>query len=297
MKNIILWILLALIWSSSFLAIKLGVKDIPPFTLVAIRMIISTLIIVSILRIKSLKLPRDMRSWVIMIIIGLSGSIIPFVLISYGEIYVESGLAALLMGITPIITVLFAPMVHEDETLTLKALFGVFIGILGLLVLITPSALTQIGAHFLGQLAILLAALLYAFSTLFVRKYARLPVLVISAGSMISGTVLIVILALIIDNPFAMAMPSNKSMLAVIYLGIFPTAIATLIYFYLISRVGAARISMINFVVPVVGVILGALFLDEKFSLNVFIALLMIVVAVYLVAKKPKKRFQNTSDK
>ena len=294
MKNVLLWTLLALTWSSSYLAIKLGVETIPPLSLVALRMVIGTTIILIILRFKSLSLPTDIKSWMVLFVSGIMGSIVPFSLISFGEQHVDSGLAALLMGIAPVITVLLAPLVHRDEKLTLPAVLGITIGMAGLIVLVGPGALKGFGLHIAGQIAILGAALCYAFTTLYVRKYACLPALVMAAGSMLIGTIVIVTSAIIIENPLQASLPSTRSLVAVIYLGLFPTALATLIYFYLVPRLGAARMSQVNFVVPVAGSFLGILFLGETFTSGALIALLMILIAVYLVSR-PAQSSQNKS--
>lgn len=288
MKNIILWSLLASIWGSSYLAIKIGVETITPLTLVATRMLLGTIILLIILRAKSLSLPSDLNSWKILTVSGMVGSIIPFSLISYGELHVQSGLAALLMGIAPVVTILLAPMVHKDEKLTKRAIIGIIFGALGLFILFGPAALSGFGDHILGQFAILGAALCYAFTTLYVRKYANLPALTMGAGSMLIGTIIIIIAAFTFEISASTALPSMASLTAVIYLGIFPTAIATWIYFYLVPQVGAARMSQINFAVPVVGSFLGMVFLNEAFSVNSFFALLMILTAIYFVSYKPK---------
>lgn len=284
MKNIILWLILAFIWGSSYFAIKIGVETIAPLTLVASRMLIASVILLFILRVKSLSLPRDAKSWMVLTVSGLMGSIVPFSLISFGELHVESGLAALLMGIAPVVTILLAPLAHKDEKLSKYAFIGIGFGILGLVFLVGPEVLNGFGDHVLGQVSVLGAALCYAFTTLYVRKYATLPALTMGAGSTLIGTVIIVIAAVIFETPSLADMPSLSSFTAVIYLGIFPTALATWIYFYLVPHLGAARMSQINFIVPVVGTFLGIIFLDEAFGLNAFIALLMIITAIYFVS-------------
>ncbi len=283
MRNMLLWITLALIWSSSYLAIKLGVQSIPPLTLVAIRMIIGTSVLLIVLRLYSLTLPSDLQSWGILLISGLMGNIIPFSLISYGEIHINSGLAALLMGIAPVVTVLLAPLIHPDEVLSPKIIAGITLGFLGLIVLIGPNALQGLGQHVTGQLAVFGAALCYAFTTLFARKYAKLPALVMASGSMLIGTVIIVVAAFIAEAPLQNDLMLGRSMLAAIYLGLFPTALATLIYFYLVPRIGAARMSQVNFVVPVAGALIGVVFLHEAISPNMIVALVLILLAVFLV--------------
>lgn len=296
MKNMLLWITLALIWSSSYLAIKLGIQSIPPLTLVAIRMIIGTSVLLIVLRQYSLTLPTDLHSWGILLISGLMGNIIPFSLISYGEIHINSGLAALLMGIAPVVTVLLAPLIHPDEVLSPKIIAGITIGFLGLIVLIGPDALYGLGQHVTGQLAVFGAALCYAFTTLFARKYAKLPALVMASGSMLIGTVIIVATAFIAEAPLQNALILDRSMLAAIYLGLFPTALATLIYFYLVPKIGAARMSQVNFVVPVGGALIGVVFLHEAISPNMIVALVLILLAVFLVTYRSRKKHEPTLD-
>lgn len=289
MKNALLWITLSLIWSSSYLAIKIGIISIQPLTLVAIRMLIGTSLMLIILRLWSLTLPTDLRSWAILLVSGMMGNIVPFSLISYGEIHINSGLAALLMGITPVVTVLLAPLIHPDEVLNRKIIAGVTIGFLGLIVLIGPDALQGLGDHVTGQLAVFAAALCYAFTTLFARKYARLPALVMATGSMLIGTIIITITAFIFETPLQSGLTADRSMLAALYLGLFPTALATLIYFYLVPRIGAARTSQVNFVVPVAGALIGAAFLKEIITIQMFTALVLILLAVFLVTYRGGK--------
>jgi drug/metabolite transporter (DMT)-like permease len=296
MKNIFLWIALALIWSSSYLAIKIGVENITPLTLVAMRMVIGTSVMLVVLRLWSLSLPSDINSWSILLIVGMTGNIIPFSLISYGEIHIDSGLAALLMGVAPVVTVLIAPMIHPDEILNPKTIAGITLGFLGLIILIGPSALHGIGDHITGQLAVFGAALCYAFTTLFSRKYAKLPALVMATGSMLIGTIIIINLAFIIDLPTLNQFSLNRSMLAAIYLGLFPTALATLIYFYLVPRLGAGRMSQVNFVVPIAGTMIGIVFYNEPLKLNATIAMALILLAVFLVThrKTPERLIRSS---
>jgi len=283
MKNALLWLLLSLIWSTSYLVIKLGVAGIGPLSLVALRMLIGTSVMAVVLAFTNLKLPRDPWSWWVLFISGLFGNILPFSLITYGEIHVDSGFAALTMGIAPVVTVLLAPLIHAQERLTARAVLGIIVGFVGLLVLFGPEVLSGIGVHVMGQLAVLGGALCYAFTTLFARRYANQPPLVMATGSMLVGTVMIVMAAVIFEAPFEAYPPSQTVLLAALYLGLLPNAAATLIYFYLLPRLGAARLSQVNFVVPVAGVLIGAAVLGEVVSLNTLAALSLIVLAVFLV--------------
>lgn len=288
MKDAILWTVLALVWGSSYLAIKLGIESFSPLALVALRMLIGTSILLIVLYFRSQALPGDIRSWSILLVSGLIGNIVPFTLIGFGELHVESGIAALLMGIAPVVTVLLAPLIHPDESLTIRSIIGIVIGLLGLVVLIGPDVAGGLGAHVLAEAAILGAALCYAFTTLFARRYANLPALVMAAGSMLVGTVVAVVASLVLEAPFHVSTPSAGAMMAALYLGLFPTALATLIYFHLVHRIGAARLSQINFVVPVAGAFMGMVFLNEALGANAHVALSLILVAVYFATGKKR---------
>ena len=286
MKNAGLWLLLALIWSTSYLVIKIGVAHIPPLSLVALRMVIGTVLMWGILFVLRLKMPRDLLSWLVFLVSGLFGNVIPFSLISYGEQSVDSGLAALTMGIAPVVTVLLAPLFHSAEILTRRAIFGILIGFGGLIVMNGPSALSDVGQQVLPQLAILGAALCYAFTTLFARRYALHPPLVTTAGSMAVGTVVIIVAALLFDPVTDWQALPVSAILAGVYLGVFPAAIGTLIYFYLVPKLGAARLSQVNFVVPVAGALLGVAVLGEALPASTLIAMGLILLAVWLVTSR-----------
>ncbi len=288
MKNIILWILLALIWSSSFAAIKIGVESISPMALVAGRMAIATILLLIILKIKSLSLPKDIKTWVMFFIIGMAGNVIPFYLINYGEINVGSGLAALLMSITPIATVFLAPLILLDEKYNIRSIFGIIFGVIGLIILVGIDVILGIGENILSQIAIIVAALFYAFTTIFVKRFVTDKPIIMASGSMLVGTITIIIISLAVDQPATYIMPSNVSLAAMIYLGVFPTALATLIYFYLLPKIGASRMSQINFLIPVLGAFIGVFFMQEVLQIGALYALIIILLAIYLVTSGQK---------
>ena len=284
MKNFILWLILALIWSASYGTIKIGLQGFGPITLVAGRMVIASVILLAVLRAKFLTLPMDRASLVTFLISGLLGSVIPFALISYGEAHVDSGLAAVMMGIAPVATVMFAPLLLADERITISAVVGSIIGISGLAVLVGGQALNGVGVHISGQIAILTAALCYASATLYVRRFVKMPALQMATGATLVGAILIAAAALVVEHPFETTAPSARSMMAMAYLGIMATAAANLLYFYLVPRLGAGRMSQINFLVPAFGAIIGITLMGEPFKATIAVALGLILIAVALVS-------------
>jgi len=155
-----------------------------------------------------------------------------------------------------------------------------------------PEALSGIGSHVSGQVSIILAAFCYAFTTIYVRRYARGPALEMAAGSMLVGTIAILLLTISTGYLSNFSAPSATSIAAMLYLGVFPTALATLIYFFLVPRLGASRISQVNFAVPVGGTLIGIFVLGETITASSAVALALIMFAIFLVTdtKKSNRR-------
>ncbi|SFU16235.1 Permease of the drug/metabolite transporter (DMT) superfamily [Pseudovibrio denitrificans] len=281
-----LWLLLAAMWSSSYVVIKIGVATLEPALLVFGRMLVGSLIIFSALKIHGLSLSRDPADWVCYAVTGLLGSALPFLLISYGEQSVDSALTSILMGTSPMVTLLLTAWLVPEEALTLRTALGVLGGLTGVAILVGPGALSGLGVQVTGQFAILAATASYATSTVYIRKYVKRPPLEMAAGSMIVGTVTIGIYAVAAGTDFSAIELTGSSLGAVVYLGVISTACANLIYFYLVPKIGANRMSQVNFAVPVGGAILSVVLLGEAMTPQRFIALLVIVGSVYLGTTK-----------
>lgn len=273
---------IALIWSSSFLAIKIGVESLPPYTLTATRLLIAAVVLFLFALVGRYQLPRDLRSWGIFAFIGMFGNALPFSLISWGETYVDSGLAAILMGIMPVATAMLAHLFIPDERFTFSIGLGMAVGFGGLLVLVGIDALGGMTHLVIAQLAILTGAVSYAVTTIFARRYASLPGPIMALGATLSGFLLVLPLSVWIDRPWTLS-PSAASATAAVWLGLFPTAIATLLYFRLILRLGATIFSQVNYLIPVLGAIWGILFLAETPTWRTAVALLLVLAGVTIV--------------
>ncbi|MEP0502529.1 DMT family transporter [Nisaea sp.] len=283
MHLIVLWVILALLWSGSYAAVKIGLDDFGPFTLVSTRLLIGAGLLYLILCLRSGHLPLSGRALIDYAVPAIFGNLVPFLLIGFGEIHVDSGLAALLMGIAPVATVFLAPLLIPDEHLTPRSILGIGFGIGGLLVLVGATALSGLGHHVTGQLAILGAALCYAGTTLYVRRWITLPALQMATGSLVIGAIPATVGAFMFEHPFSVVSADMAPILAILYLGVCSTAIATLIYFYLVPRLGAGRMQQINFMVPAVGTLFGVALLGERLEAKTLVALSLITIAVYLV--------------
>ncbi len=283
-RQLALLVLLAGIWSSSFMFIKIGVETIPPATMASARLILAAVMLVAIARVQGHRLPFTLRAWASFGFVGLVGNAVPFTLIAWGEEVVDSGLAAILMGVMPVTTALLAHVFVHDERLTGRRAAGVMIGFSGTVLLVGVSALTGLGAHVAAQLAVIGGALCYAVTTVFVRRFANLPDVLMAAGATTTGALAIVPLALIVESPLSLS-PSLASIAAVVVLGVASTGFAALIYFYLIRTVGAAIFSQVNFLTPAIGVGFGMVFLGERPGAEAWLALLLIASGVWLVTR------------
>ena len=289
-KDFGLWALLAWLWGSSFLAIDIGLENYDPLALVAGRMIIGAAVLAAFIYAKGVGLKLGPRGWLLATVLGLTGNVIPFFLISYAEQIVDSGLAALIMGIAPIVTLALAPLVHFEETLGPGKILGAAFGFGGIIVLVGPSAAAGLGGDLLPQMALIGAALCYASTALISRRFAYPNPLQMAAASVLTGAVLITIVAAMSTPTFDLAEAPLPSSLAVLYLGLGPTALAALIYFHLIPRIGAARLQQVNYVVPVLGTFLGMAVLAEQPAWTTWTAIPLILLGVYFVSRPDKAR-------
>ncbi|MEL7214533.1 MAG: DMT family transporter [Pseudomonadota bacterium] len=286
-RDYCLWLGLAAMWSSSYAVIKLGVETLDPFVLVAGRMCVGAALMLFVLRLAGLRLSRDSHVWLHYAATGLLGSTIPFWFITYGEQSVDSALAAILMGLAPVATVVLAAHVFPDERLTLRTSLGVACALAGLVALVGPAALSGLGADLWGQLSIVAATFCYAASTVYVKRFVRRPALEMAAGSMLIGASIAVVVVL--GRGGVSSVPTTEGLWAILYLGLFSTALANLIYFYLVPRMGATRMSQVNFAVPVGGCVIGVLALGEALTPDRIAALAVICAAVLLVLKRPSE--------
>lgn len=282
----ILWLLLAAMWSSSYAVIKIGVASLDPSALVLGRMLVGSLVIFAALKLRGMRLSKTVRDWFSYTATGLLGSALPFLLITYGEQTVDSALASILMGVAPMATLLLAAVAVPEEALTLRATLGVLGGLCGVVLLVGPTALVGIGSQLTGQLAIVGATFCYAASTVYIRRFVKRPALEMAAGSMIVGTLFMIGVVVLSGAEVDAIEPTFSSLGAIVYLGLFSTACANLIYFYLVPRLGATRMSQVNFAVPVGGALLGVVLLNETMTVQRLIALSVIVASVYVGTTK-----------
>lgn len=277
--EIALLLSLATLWSSSFAFIKVAVETVPPLSVAAGRLTLAMVLIVAVALLRRVRFPSVPGLWPKFFAIGLFGNALPFTLISWGEVTIDSGLAAILMAVMPLATLVLAHLFTSDERMNPARILGVALGFGGVVVLIGPAALAGLGDEALRQSAVALGAVCYAIATVTARRLPRMPLLASSAGALIASVALSLPLTLLIDRPWTLA-PSSESLGAVVVLGLFPTALAMLMYFALLRRTGATFIALNNYLIPSLGVIWGILFLGEALSARAVVALAVILAGI-----------------
>lgn len=281
--NYLLLLLLGVIWGSSYMFIKVAVAEVPAVTLVAARLVTAAAILWLAQPLLGRPLPRGRKLWAAYAVMGFFSGALPYVLISWGEQHINSSLAALLQATMPIFTVILASFLGDDERLTRTAVLGVLVGFLGVAVLMLPDLQQGLRANLLGQLAIMASSVCYAGATVFARNRLRAqPPLTSTMGQMTMGALFTVPLSLFIDQPFALSpsLPAIASWLGLTLLG---TVVAYVIYYGLIERTNATFVSTVTFIIPIFGLILGALVLSEPITLNLLLSTVLIIAGVLLV--------------
>jgi drug/metabolite transporter (DMT)-like permease len=279
---------LSLIWGSSFLLVKIAVADVPPLTMAASRVAIAFAVLYAVARWRGDTLTAPWADggaalWGHFLIIGMLGNGIPFTMISWGEIEVSSALAAILIGVMPVFTVVFAHSFGVERLTGGKRLAGIIAGFAGLVVLIGPAALLQLGHATMHEFGIIAAAASYAATGVYARRFSlRMSAVVLSAGAMAASSAVMVPAALILETPWRLS-PGFGPMAAVIALGALATGIASIIYFRLLAAAGPTFASTVNYLIPVFGAILGVVLLSETLETSDLIALALILSGIALV--------------
>ena len=279
--------LLAMIFGSSFMFTNVAVQSIPPFTVVAGRLLLAAIALFVVLKIKREHLPTG-SIWGWIFASALFGNAIPFCLITWGQQNVDAGLTAIFMAVMPLTTVVLAHVVTSDEKLNGWTFAGVWFGLAGVIVLMGWAALSQIGGQSLSQFAILMGAMCYAVNALITRKLTHISKWSMSAGLLFAASVLTVPMSLVMDKPWELV-PDTSSVLALVALAIGPTALATGLILIIIARQGASFLSQINFMVPLFGVLFGVVFLRERLPANAWAALVIILFGVALARRGGRK--------
>ncbi len=283
--------LLGLIWGSSFLWIKVAVQEIGPFVLVGFRLLFGLAGLVVVVLARRPRLPVERRVWLLLAILGLTNTFLPFSLISWGEQYVDSAVASILNGTVPLFTLVIAHLALHDDRITVARVLGLVTGFAGVVVLMSRD-LGPGGFHgnVLGQAAVLLAAASYGGSAVFARRNLRqvdptaqafVPLIAADAAAWL--------MAFTLESPIMLPRLSI-TWLALAWLGLLGSCAAYLLYFYLLHSIGPTRATTVTYVFPVVGVILGVAFLHEAADWHLVVGAVLIALSIGVVNLRPRAK-------
>jgi len=270
---------LAALWGGSYTFIKLGGATIPPITLIAARTLIAGLLLLSIMQARGLRLPAEAATWRRFLFQACLNSVIPWTLIAWAERSLDAGLATILNSTSPVFTFFLTLAIARRESLTLRKLFGVVAGIAGICLIVGVQALSGLGEQLVAQLATIAATVCYAGAAIFSRGFRALNPMAPAAGSLLAGAAILVPLSLVVDQPWTLA-PSTSSLLALLGLAVFSTAIAFVIYFRLIQTLGSVGTTAQAYLRVPIGVALGVVFLGESLSPTAWLGLGCVVIGV-----------------
>jgi drug/metabolite transporter (DMT)-like permease len=298
--DILLLGLLGIMWGSSYAFIRLGVQTLPTFTLIAGRLAIGFTLLVTVVVLSRAKLPRNPKTYLHLFVMATINIVIPFTLITTAEKSVDSNIAAILNGSVPLIVIVLAALVFHDEPITLNRLAGIAIGYVGVIVLVAPGLLSgTANSAISGEVALVGSTIAYAvgavYSRMMLRGLGLAPVIpaVFQVGF---ALVMIGALSLAFEQPFSVAWNSN-ALIAVVWLGLLGSGLAYLVQFRLLTRIGATGASQVAYLLPVVGIISGALMFGETIDAQVLIGTALILGGVALVNARygERKLFGRTA--
>jgi len=287
-------ITLGIIWGASFMAVSVALNDMGPMSIAAVRILIGALSVLALIRVMGISLPSLSSGegriiWLAAAGMGFFSNALPFTLLSWGQTYVNSGFAGVCMAIVPLFVLPLSHIFVPEERMTFRRTLGFSVGFVGVLVLIGLDAFASAGTDFesLARIACLAASLCYAIGAIITRLCPQVNMLSLSAAALICGSAMIVPVSLWQEG--VPSLPSTTPLLAILYLGIFPTAVAQILLVQVARSAGPSFLATVNYQVPVWSVIFGALLLSEAVPPQLFAALALILGGL-LLSRQPSRQ-------
>ncbi len=265
MKVVLIYIMLCLIWGSTWLAIRLGLESLTPLFSAGIRFILASSIIILLMKLKDIKIQKDPLSVKLYLLMAFCSFVIPFGLVYWGQQYVPSGLAAVLFAVYPFFVALFSYYAIPSETINASKIFGIIFGFAGVVIIFSDNLVTgDFSLNFAGMGAIVLSAVMQSVIAVSIKKYGHhLNPLSMNLVPMLIAGISLSIIGFLFEDLSRLKFDSN-AVLSVTYLAIFGSVITFTSYYWLLKRVNIVILSLIAFITPIVALILGWIFVNEK---------------------------------
>ena len=281
--------LLALLWGSSYLLIRVALDGLPPVTLIALRVSLAAAVLLAVVRWQDHRLPRDLASWRDLFVQSLLNATAAWTLLAWGQQYVDSGLAGVLNSTSPVFVFFITLLVTRHEALSPLKLAGALLGVAGVTLIIGTDVLGGLGRQVAAQLAVLLGAFLYGCAAVNGKRFGHMPPTVTAAAVMLCATAVLLPAALVIDRPWSLR-PSALPLAAAAALAVFCTALALLLYFRLVRTLGSMGVASQAYLRAGVSVMLGILLLGESLRPAVGLGLLAVILGVAAINLPRRQR-------
>jgi drug/metabolite transporter (DMT)-like permease len=290
-----LLVCLSILWGGSFFFVGVAVKELPPLTIVVLRVLLAALALHVVIRVMGVKLPANRSAWAAFFGMGLLNNAIPFSLIVWGQTHIASGVASILNAATPLFTVVVTHYFTADEKVTGGRLVGVLVGMAGVAVMIGGAALQSLGVNVTAQLACLAAAFSYACAGVFGRRFKAMGIapLATATGQVTASSLLLLPVMLLVDKPWSLAFPSAATVAAVLGLALLSTALAYTLYFRILATAGATNLLLVTFLIPVSAILLGILVLGETLQPKHLMGMILIGLGLAAIDGRPWRALRS----
>jgi len=275
---------LGALWGSSFGAIKIALHGVTPLTVMSVRILLAGAALFLLIQVRKTPFPRGIQNWIKIGWMALFGTLIPFFLVPWGQLQIDSSLAAILMAVNPLFALTLGHFFSDHESFTLRQLLAMLVGFSGILLVFGENAISSINGNIWAQLAVIGAGFCYTISGVIVSRVRGASADSVSASIFICSSVIVFPLWMILEQPWSLHF-ETESLLALTHLGLVSTGMAFLMRYYIILRAGAVFLSYVAFIIPMFGILFGILFLDETISVNTMGAVVLILSGVYLGRK------------
>jgi len=289
--KIFIWLILCLVWGTTWFFIKLGLEDLPPISFAAARFVLALIILAAIILVQKIELPKTIRDWKLLALTGILQFSINYSLVFWSEQHISSGLAAVLQGMIPVFGLALAWFHLPEEKITWLKILAVLLGVIGVaIIFIEQLQVTSILA-FVGCAAIVLGAYAAAHASILIKAYgSRIHPAGMLFGQMLCGILPLIIYGLVKEgNPIHFRW-TWQALISILYLTIFGTILAFWLYYWLLSKIESTRAMVISLVTPLIAVVVGGIFLDEKLPPQTLFGGILILAGIGLIVFNGKMK-------
>lgn len=294
MKPRLVWLVLCLIWGSTWLFIKLGLEDLPPFTFAGIRFVIAVVILSTIIAVRRIALPTTSRDWLLLVVSGVLAFCVNYGLLFWGEQYISSGLAAVLQSTIPAFGLVIAHFYLPGEKMTPAKILGIVLGVIGVAVVFSNQLDVAGPKALAGCAALIISSMGAAYSNVLVKAYGKhLDPAVLAGAQMFFGLIPLLLIGIPWEGSPLNFNWTPMAVVALFYLAIVGSVVAFLLYYWLVQNMDVTKTMLIALVTPVVAVTLGMIVLDEKLHWRTLLGGLMIISGIGIIVTRHGPKAQS----